>query len=136
MSQYNFWHRITFIIVIRVFMVIMVILVVTIIMVIIIIMVIRVIRQTWYLSFFLNEQFKFVWKFTPKKRVNRDISNPKPYIFGVLIHLIGTICQFSYIYAYFTHFQRVNIVWYYQKLNHITSIGPKTHPQSELLPEW
>ena len=28
-------------------------------------------------------------KFTPKKCVNRDISNLKPYIFGVFIHFIG-----------------------------------------------
>ena len=93
-------------------------------------------RQTSALSFFYTSTFSKFWKFTPKKRVIRDILNLKPYIFGVFIHLIRIISQFSYISAHFTHVQWVNIVWYYQKLNHITSIGPKTHPQSELLPEW
>ena len=88
----------------------------------------------------------FVKNFTPahfqnfenlpqKKRVNRDILNLKPYIFGVFIHFIGIISQFSNISGHFTHFQWVSIIWYYQKRNHITSIGPKTHPQSEFLPE-
>ena len=27
------------------------------------------------------------------------------------------------------------VLQYYQKLNHITSIGPETHSQSEILPE-
>ena len=35
-------------------------------------------------------------KFAPKKRVNRDILNLKYYIFGVSIHRIGIISQFSY----------------------------------------
>ena len=87
-------------------------------------------------NFFYTSTFSIFWKFTPTKRVNRDSLNLKPYIFGFFIHLIGTISQFSYISAHFTNFQWVNFVWYYQKLNHITSIGPKIHPQSELLPEW
>ena len=73
-------------------------------------------------------------KFTPKKRVNRDILNLKLYIFGVFIHLIGIISQFLYVYAHFTRYQWLKLN-HYQKLNHITSIRPKTHLHSELLPE-
>ena len=92
--------------------------------------------QTWYLSIFLHQHTFKILKIYPKKRVNRNILNTKLYIFGVLIHLFGIISQFSYISAHFTHVQWVNSVWYYQKLNHIASIGPKTHPQNEILPEW
>ena len=49
-----------------------------------------------------------------KMRKSRHL-NLKPYIFGVFIHLIGIISQFSYISGHFTHVQWVNIVWYYQK---------------------
>ena len=37
------------------------------------------------------------WKFTRKKRVNRDILNLKYYIFGAFTHSIGVISQFSYV---------------------------------------
>ena len=72
-------------------------------------------------------------KIYPQKTRKSQHFKSKPSIFGAFIHLIGIISQLSYISAHFTHFQWVNIVLYYQKLNHITSIGPKTHPQSELL---
>ena len=68
----------------------------------------------------------------PKKM--RKLQHFKPYILGISIDLIGIISQFPYISAHFTHFKWVNIVWYYQKLNDITSIGPRTHPQSEFYP--
>ena len=40
------------------------------------------------------------WKFTRKKRVNRDILNLKYYIFGAFTHSIGVISQFSYVYIH------------------------------------
>ena len=46
-------------------------------------------------------------KFTPRKRVNRDILNLKHCNFGIFIHLIVIVSQFSYIYAHFTHYQWV-----------------------------
>ena len=58
--------------------------------------------QTFYTSTF--SRFK---KFTPRKRVNRDILNLEYYIFGIFIHTIGIISQFSYVYAHFTHYQWV-----------------------------
>ena len=74
-------------------------------------------------------------KIYPKKRVNRNISKLKYYIFDAFIHLIGIIFQFSYVYAHFTHYQWVKQGLILPELNHITSIGPTTHPQSELLPD-
>ena len=56
--------------------------------------------QFFYTSTFLN-----FWKFTRKKRVNRDILNLKYHILDVFIHLIGIISQFSYVHAHFTHHQ-------------------------------
>ena len=29
-----------------------------------------------------------------------------------------------------------NMIVYYKKMNYITSIGPETHSQTEILPEW
>ena len=53
--------------------------------------------QTSYLSIFLHKHMFKIWKFTPKKRVNRDILNLKYYIFGIFINFIVIISQFSYI---------------------------------------
>ena len=61
--------------------------------------------QTFYTSTF--SRFR---KFTPRKRVNRDILNLEYYIFGIFIHTIGIISQFSYVYAHFTHYQWVKHV--------------------------
>ena len=61
-------------------------------------------------QFFYTSTFSKFWQFTPKKRVNHDILNLKYYIFGVfihLIHLIGIISQFSYVYADFIPYQWV-----------------------------
>ena len=44
------------------------------------------------------------WKFTQKKRVNRDILNLKYYIFGAFTHSIGVISQFSYVYNIYVHY--------------------------------
>ena len=64
--------------------------------------------QTSYLSNFLHQQIFKIFKIYPKKRVNRNILNLKYYIFGVFIHLIGIISQFSYyVYAHFTRYQWV-----------------------------
>ena len=75
------------------------------------------------------------FKNLPKK--TRKSQHFKPYIshFWRFNSLIGNISQVSYISALFTHVRWVNIVCYSQKLNHNISIGPKTDPQSELLPE-
>ena len=42
-------------------------------------------------------------EFTPKKRVNREILNLKYYMFGIFIHLIVIVSQFSYIYMLTLH---------------------------------
>ena len=78
-----------------------------------------------FVNFFTQAHFQNVEILPQQKPVNRDILNLKPYIFVVFIHWIGIISQFSYISAHFTHFQWLNVVWYYQKLNNLTSIAPK-----------
>ena len=61
-------------------------------------MVVTITFETSYLSNILHQHILKNWKFTPKKRVNRDILNIKYYIFGIFINLIVIVSQFSYIY--------------------------------------
>ena len=70
--------------------------------------------QTFYTSTF--SRFR---KFTPRKRVNRDILNLEYYIFGIFIHLIIIVSQFSYISAHFTHYQWVK---FYPSDNSFTQV--------------
>ena len=51
-------------------------------------------------QFFYTSTVSGFWKFTRKKRVNRDILNLKYYIFGAFTHSIGVISQFSYVYIH------------------------------------
>ena len=73
-------------------------------------------QWTWLRQCFVNPAPKQIfytstvsrfWKFTQKKRVNRDILNLKYYIFGAFTHSIGIISQFSYVYVHYTHYQWV-----------------------------
>ena len=93
--------------------------------------------QTSYLSIFYTSTFSRFNKFTPRKRVNRDILNLEYYIFGIFIHTIGIISQFSYVYAHFTHYQWAKHgLILPNKLSYYINWTDKGHPQSELLPEW
>ena len=56
-------------------------------------------------QFFYTSTFSKCLKFTRRKRANRNILNPKYYIFGVLIHRIWILSQFSYVHAHFTCYQ-------------------------------
>ena len=51
-------------------------------------------------QFFYTSTVSGFWKFTRKKRVNRDILNLKYYIFGAFTPSIGVISQFSYVYIH------------------------------------
>ena len=61
-------------------------------------------RHHIFQSFYTSTFSKFR-KFTPIKRVKCNILNLEYYIFGVFIHLIGIVSQFSY--AHFTCYNQV-----------------------------
>ena len=87
-------------------------------------------------QFFYTSTVSGFWKFTWKKRVNRDILNLKYYISLTQLELYPNFHMYIYIYVHYTHYQWVKHGLILLKLNHITSVRPKTDPQSELLPEW
>ena len=72
-----------------------------------------------FVNFFTQAHFQNFENLPPKKRVNLDISNLK---YDVFIHLIGIISQFSYVYAYFTHYQWVkhDLILSRTESNHVT----------------